>query len=70
MSAASRRSPSAKASRRRTRLPWWAPALPVISFTVLLVLAASPTAARAASAPQGLPPLLELLAGILRAGAW
>lgn len=55
---------------RRTRLPWWAPALPVISFTVLLVLAASPTAARAASAPQGLPPLLELLAGILRAGAW
>ncbi|WP_326621720.1 hypothetical protein OG863_31050 [Streptomyces decoyicus] len=70
MSAASRRSPSATAPRRRTRLPWWAPALPVISFTVLLVLAASPTAARAASAPQGLPPLLELLAGTLRAGVW
>ncbi|MFD0169722.1 hypothetical protein ACFVJH_37160 [Streptomyces decoyicus] len=70
MSAASRRSPSAKDPGRRTRLPWWAPALPVVFFTVLLVLAASPAAARAASAPQALPPLLELLAGLLRAGAW
>ncbi|MFG2832946.1 hypothetical protein ACGFWI_36735 [Streptomyces sp. NPDC048434] len=69
MSAASSRSPAAKASRLRMRLPWWALALPVVSFAALLMLVASPAEARAAGAPQGLAPLLELLATLVRGGA-
>ncbi|MEW1754460.1 hypothetical protein ACIQU1_35125 [Streptomyces angustmyceticus] len=69
MPAASSRSPAAKAPRRRMRLPWWALVLPVISFAVLLTLVASPAEARAASVPQGLGPLLELLAALVRGGA-
>ncbi|GAA2317530.1 hypothetical protein OHT20_29875 [Streptomyces caniferus] len=69
MPAAPRRSPAAKAARLRMRLPWWALALPVVSFAALLILVASPAEARAASVPQGLGPLLELLAKIVRGGA-
>ncbi|MFF8368239.1 hypothetical protein ACF05W_05305 [Streptomyces lydicus] len=79
MSAASSRPPAARTRRPRTRglrtpglrarLPWWAPALAVVSFTVLLALVASPSRASAASAPQGLAPLLELLARLLGIGA-
>ncbi|MCZ1010638.1 hypothetical protein [Streptomyces lydicus] len=53
----------------RMRLPWWALALPVISFTALLIVVTGPAEARAASAPQGLVALLELLARIVRGGA-
>ncbi|MFD8547013.1 hypothetical protein [Streptomyces sp. NPDC059649] len=52
-----------------TRLPWWALALPVVSFVALLVLVASPARASAASAPQGFAVLLEYLVAILRIGA-
>ncbi|MDT0459882.1 hypothetical protein RM550_29875 [Streptomyces sp. DSM 41527] len=71
MSAASSRPAAAKARRPRLRmrLPWWALALPVISFTALLTVVTSPAEARAASAPQGLVALLELLARIVRGGA-
>nr|WP_310727328.1 hypothetical protein [Streptomyces sp. N2A] len=53
----------------RARLPWWALALPVVSFLALLAVVASPARASAASAPQGFAVLLEYLAGILRIGA-
>lgn len=69
MSAAFSRSPAAKAHRLRTRLPWWALALPVVSFIALLALVASPSVASAASPPQGLAWLLEILARIVRIGA-
>ncbi|MFJ6792538.1 hypothetical protein [Streptomyces angustmyceticus] len=69
MPAASSRSPAARAPRLRARLPWWAPALAVLSFAVLLTLVASPAEARAVSVPQGLGPLLELLAALVRGGA-
>ncbi|WP_328387941.1 hypothetical protein OHS81_28745 [Streptomyces sp. NBC_00400] len=70
MSAASSRPAAAKARRPRLRvhLPWWALALPVISFVVLLILVASPAEARAASAPQGLVALVKLLARMVRGG--
>ncbi|AWN26545.1 MULTISPECIES: hypothetical protein [unclassified Streptomyces] len=68
MSAAFRRPPAAKASRLRTRLPWWALALPVVSFIALLALVAGSSEASAASARQGLAPLLELLAELLDGG--
>ncbi|MGY5130181.1 hypothetical protein [Streptomyces nigrescens] len=70
MSAAFRRPPAAKASRLRSRLPWWAPALSVVSFTALLALVAGPPEASAASARQGLAPLLEFLAELVRGGVW
>ncbi|MER0479078.1 hypothetical protein ABR737_12155 [Streptomyces sp. Edi2] len=71
MSAASSRPAAAEARRPRLRmrLPWWALALPVISFAALLILVAAPAEARAASTPQGLVALLELLARIVRGGA-
>ncbi|MGW7578814.1 hypothetical protein [Streptomyces sp. NPDC054765] len=69
MSAAFSRSPAAKACRLRARLPWWALALPVVSFTALLLLVASAGEAGAASAPQGLAALWDLLASIVRGGA-
>ncbi|REK91694.1 hypothetical protein DY245_03155 [Streptomyces inhibens] len=69
MSAVFSRSPAAKAHRLRKRLPWWALALPVVSFIALLALVASPSEASAASAPQGLAALLEFLAGLVRIGA-
>ncbi|MFF8903044.1 hypothetical protein ACF082_36900 [Streptomyces lydicus] len=79
MSAAFSRPPAARTRRPRTRglrtrglrarLPWWALALPVVSFTVLLALVVSPSRASAAGAPQGLAPLLELLARLLGIGA-
>ncbi|MEU6332556.1 hypothetical protein ABZ851_35720 [Streptomyces sp. NPDC047049] len=71
MSAASRRPAAAEARRPRRRmcLPWWALALPVISFVALLAVVTAPAEARAASAPQGLVALLELLARIVRGGA-
>ncbi|WP_420707117.1 hypothetical protein [Streptomyces sp. NRRL S-1448] len=53
----------------RARLPWWALALPVVSFMALLAVVASPARASAASAPQGFAVLLEYLAGILRIAA-
>ncbi|WP_324604612.1 hypothetical protein [Streptomyces sp. NRRL S-337] len=53
----------------RARLPWWALALPVVSFMALLAVVASPARASAASAPQGFAVLLQYLAGILRIGA-
>jgi hypothetical protein len=60
---------SGGASGLRARLPWWALALPVVSFVVLLVLVVSPSGASAASAPHSLAPLLEFLAGIFRSAA-
>ncbi|MEU8914221.1 hypothetical protein [Streptomyces nigrescens] len=69
MSAAFRRPPAAKASRLRTRLPWWAPALAVVCFIALLALVAGSSEASAASARQGLTPLLELLAELVHGGA-
>ncbi|MFF8788442.1 hypothetical protein [Streptomyces sp. NPDC015125] len=71
MSAVPGRPAAAKAprSRLRMRLPWWALALPVISFAALLILVAGPARASAASAPQGLAALLELLVRIVRGGA-
>ncbi|MEU5210481.1 hypothetical protein [Streptomyces sp. NPDC020742] len=76
MPAAFRRSPAGPASRLpgsglRARLPWWALALPVVSFTALLVLmlAASPSRASAPSVPQSLAPLLEILLRIVRPGS-
>ncbi|MGW3012620.1 hypothetical protein ACWC9R_27820 [Streptomyces sp. NPDC001219] len=68
MAAAFRRSRAAETSRQRTRLPWWAPALAVISFTALLAFVAGSPAASAASARQGLGPLLEFLAGLVLGG--
>ncbi|MFF7233399.1 hypothetical protein SAMN06272775_5521 [Streptomyces sp. 2323.1] len=64
-----RRSPAARAQRRRARLPWWAVALPVVSFVALLALVAHSSRASAAGLPQGLAPLLEILARIVRSGA-
>ncbi|MFJ9411976.1 hypothetical protein [Streptomyces sp. NPDC101393] len=60
---------SAGGIRLRRRLPWWALALPVACFVVLLTLVASPSGASAASPPHSLAPLLEFLAGIVRTGA-
>ncbi|MFG2291535.1 hypothetical protein ACGFOU_36350 [Streptomyces sp. NPDC048595] len=74
MSAASRpspavsRSPAVKARRLRTRLPWWALALPAVSFTALLALVAGASEAGAVSPPQGLTWLLEALARIVPIG--
>ncbi|RXS77587.1 hypothetical protein EST92_21595 [Streptomyces sp. TM32] len=69
MPAVYRRSPAASAPRRRARLPWWAVALPVISFVALLTLVAGSSRASAAGVPQSLGPLLEILARIVRSGA-
>jgi len=63
------RTPGLRTRGLRARLPWWALALPVVSFTVLLALVVSPSRASAAGAPQGLAPLLELLARLLGIGA-
>ncbi|GAA2277295.1 hypothetical protein GCM10010145_57870 [Streptomyces ruber] len=35
----------------RTRLPWWALALPILAFVVLLLLVLDPSNARAADEP-------------------
>ncbi|MFE1177302.1 hypothetical protein [Streptomyces sp. NPDC058773] len=70
MSAAFRRPPAAKASRLRPRLPWWAPALAVVSFLALLALVAGSPEASAASDPQGLARLLEFLAGLVQGKVW
>jgi len=67
MPAVFRRSPAARA-QRRVRLPWWAVALPVVSFVALLALVADSSPASAAGVPQGLTALLEILAGIVRSG--
>ncbi|WP_419836795.1 hypothetical protein [Streptomyces bugieae] len=63
------RMPRLRTRGLRARLPWWALALPVVSFMALLALVASPARASAASAPQGFAVLLEYLVGILRIGA-
>ncbi|GLW13277.1 hypothetical protein Stsp01_00200 [Streptomyces sp. NBRC 13847] len=69
MPAAFHRSSAARPPRPRPRLPWWALALPVVSFAVLLALVAGSSRAGAAEVPQGLGPLLEILARIVRSGA-
>ncbi|MFI6643482.1 hypothetical protein [Streptomyces sp. NPDC050504] len=52
-------------TRNRTgadiRLPWWAVALPVIAFTVLFALVASPAEAQASGEDAGLSRLLHLV---------
>ncbi|MCK7621893.1 hypothetical protein MUU72_01925 [Streptomyces sp. RS10V-4] len=71
MSTAFRRPSAVPVPRRRTAPPWWALALPVVSFTALLVLVAHPgqaSAAAAARAPESLAPLLDLLAHLIRLG--
>ncbi|WP_327157601.1 hypothetical protein OHU45_29235 [Streptomyces tubercidicus] len=70
MSAAFRRSPAVSTSRLRTLLPWWAAALAVVFFIALLALVMGSPEASAASARQGLAPLLELLAGLLHGAVW
>lgn len=69
MSAAFSRLSAPKPRSPRSRLPWWALALPVASFVVLLALISSPAQATAASASQGLAPLLEFLARIVGAAS-
>ncbi|MEV0370957.1 hypothetical protein AB0I10_14165 [Streptomyces sp. NPDC050636] len=69
MSAAFSRLSAPKPRSLRSRLPWWALALPVVSFVVLLALISSPAEASAASASQRLAPLLEFLARIVGAGS-
>lgn len=69
MSAAFGTSSAEKARGLRIRLPWWALALPVVSFVALLTLLAGSAEARAASAPQSLAALLEYLARFVGAGA-
>ncbi|MEU9114242.1 hypothetical protein AB0D04_21265 [Streptomyces sp. NPDC048483] len=69
MSAAFRRPPATKAPGLRIRLPWWAVALPVVSFITLLALMASPSEASAAGASRsGLAALLDLLARLVGVG--
>ncbi|GAA5610294.1 hypothetical protein CP981_09035 [Streptomyces platensis] len=70
MSAVFRRSSAPGASRLRTRLPWWALALPVVSFIALLALVVGSPEASAASARQGLAPLLRILAQLLHGAPW
>ncbi|MFG2142032.1 hypothetical protein [Streptomyces sp. NPDC048650] len=66
MSAAFRRPPAAPATGLRARLPWWALALPVLSFVALLALLASPSPASAADAARSGPAaLLDILARLL-----
>ncbi|UQA96207.1 hypothetical protein [Streptomyces halobius] len=69
MSAAFSRLSAPKRRSQRSRLPWWALALPVLSFAVLLVLISSPAEASAVRASQRLAPLLEFLAGMVGAGS-
>ncbi|MGW1840140.1 hypothetical protein [Streptomyces sp. NPDC002067] len=59
--AATRPAPRTAAARRE--LPWWAPALPVVPFTLLLAL----PAASAAPAPTAVTHLLEIAARALSA---
>ncbi|KUL43123.1 hypothetical protein ADL22_13685 [Streptomyces sp. NRRL F-4489] len=71
MSTAFRRPSALPASRGRSALPWWALALPAVSFIALLVLLAHPAqagAAGAAHSPEGLRPVLEFLAGVIPSG--
>ncbi|QHC21854.1 hypothetical protein [Streptomyces sp. GS7] len=71
MSAAFHRPSAAKAPGLWEALPWWALALPVVSFIALLVLVANPgeaSAAGAGSVPQGLAPLLDFLARVVGIG--
>ncbi|MFI9049998.1 hypothetical protein [Streptomyces sp. NPDC053427] len=70
MSAAFRRPSARQAPRLRRRLPWWALALPVISFVALLALISAPSPAHAAeAAPSVLAPLLDILARLVGVGA-
>ncbi|TJZ51210.1 hypothetical protein FCH28_22255 [Streptomyces piniterrae] len=70
MSAAMSRPSAPKPRGLVSRLPWWALALPVVSFVFLLVLLIStPAEAGAVSASHGLAPLLEVLARIVGAAS-
>ncbi|KIZ17945.1 hypothetical protein [Streptomyces natalensis] len=68
MSTALRSRSAAEAPGLRRRLPWWAPALPVLSFVALLALISSPSPASAAdafrSAPAALLGILARLVGV------
>ncbi|MFI1399627.1 hypothetical protein [Streptomyces sp. NPDC020681] len=44
-----------------SRLPWWALALPVLAFAVLLVLIADPAQARAAGGDPAVGQIIEHL---------
>ncbi|MFI8325646.1 hypothetical protein [Streptomyces sp. NPDC085529] len=44
-----------------TRLPWWALALPVAAFTVLLLLVTGPAEAAAAGGDEGIGRFLQLI---------
>ncbi|MFH8569922.1 hypothetical protein [Streptomyces sp. NPDC017993] len=69
MSAVFRRPSPPRTRGLRIPLPWWALALPVASFAALLVLMASSSPATAASARDGLAPLLEFLARVVSLGS-
>ncbi|POX38425.1 hypothetical protein C3486_23140 [Streptomyces sp. Ru73] len=66
MSAADTR-PAGKAARS-VRLPWWALALPVVSFVTLLFVFTPAARAEAAGAPPALASLVHVLARLLGAG--
>ncbi|MER5492705.1 hypothetical protein ACSMX9_04310 [Streptomyces sp. LE64] len=55
----SRTASSEGAGRTGLRLPWWAVALPVLAFALLLTLLLNPAEAHAATAEPSLGPLLE-----------
>jgi hypothetical protein len=51
----------ATAGAMAVRLPWWALALPAVTFAVLLVLMAGPGQAQAATADPGFGRMLDLI---------
>ncbi|MEV0846583.1 hypothetical protein AB0J21_12045 [Streptomyces sp. NPDC049954] len=60
------RSAPVAAGHARTRLPWWALALPTLAFLTLLVLILHPAHAQAASAQApALGALLDRVGGLL-----
>ncbi|MEU9403391.1 hypothetical protein [Streptomyces sp. NPDC048242] len=48
-----------------TRLPWWALALPVLAFTILLALMLNPSEAHAATGEPVLAHLIERIRALL-----
>ncbi|MEU6116186.1 hypothetical protein ABZ840_16850 [Streptomyces sp. NPDC047117] len=53
---------------RTVRLPWWAVALPVVSFVTLLFVMTPAAEAEAAGAPPAVLSVVHLLARLVGAG--